>query len=888
MDNTHPSIPGGKYIVDKEIGQGSFAVVYRGHSASAPQTHIAIKAVSKAKLKNKKLLENLEIEITILKKVRHPHIVRLMESERSATDFFLIMEYCALGDLTFLIKRRRELVAGHPLLQEMFDMYPPPTHSHNGLHQAFVLNYLQQLVSALQFLRSKNLVHRDIKPQNMLLSTPLIGYSTPQEFHAQGYAGIYNMPILKIADFGFARFLPNSSLAETLCGSPLYMAPEILNYQKYNAKADLWSTGAVLYEMCCGSPPFKANNHIELYKRIKRNRDNIAFPAYFDQYPADQPTAYRQTRAAEEEFHTINDRLRELIRGLLTFDPQARLGFDELFVNRLVMMDLSRYEAPPKVNHTLESKSRNLQESSMFVSEFLTPRAKQNAAIARSPEKNTSPGSKKKATALLPIRHTGANIHPPARSVHNSDLVLEKEYVVVEKKSVEVNELADEMARLGHGQVSSHTTYTSGGAAVGPTQMARITSVDSDVPATTTTNNYNNYNLDTERVQRQRSTSNNSNSSRRASLVERRLSINSLNPTNALSRALGIASTRLFGTNANANAHAAIGATTPTIFSPQMYNELTEKMVLRFNTSGDVKESGDSGTENRLSTVNDVVQMDMGDMVHYLETLSAKAFVIYAFAEVKYAQAMPLPGPTGVPTGTVGRDGKRLSTGSCALTDDDDDDADDQPHGNNTTIAEEPEIIDATLCKEAVSLYLKVLEILGEAMRNTASWWFKHRGQGSSSATGTNTGTAGTLSVRLNLLVQWIRDKFNDSLQKAETMRSKLVQSASVERQGNNSNDSDEMFLERLLYDRALEVAKNAARLEIAGNNTAACELAYATSLWMLSAVLDDTVPEHRGDTQDHGASSNLDTDDREIIQRYIESISGRLKALRSSQPVEQ
>lgn len=66
------------------------------------------------------------------------------------------------------------------------------------------------------------------------------------------------MPILKIADFGFARFLPSTSMAETLCGSPLYMAPEILRYEKYNAKADLWSVGAVLYEMVVGKPPFKA------------------------------------------------------------------------------------------------------------------------------------------------------------------------------------------------------------------------------------------------------------------------------------------------------------------------------------------------------------------------------------------------------------------------------------------------------------------------------------------------------------------------------------------------------------------------------------------------------------------------------------------------------
>src|SRR5437762_13541888 len=92
------------------------------------------------------------------------------------------------------------------------------------------------------------------------------------------FVGSPKLPILKIADFGFARSLPSTSLAETLCGSPLYMAPEILRYERYDAKADLWSVGAVLYEMVTGRPPFRAQNHVELLRKIEKGNDRIKFP----------------------------------------------------------------------------------------------------------------------------------------------------------------------------------------------------------------------------------------------------------------------------------------------------------------------------------------------------------------------------------------------------------------------------------------------------------------------------------------------------------------------------------------------------------------------------------------------------------------------------------
>lgn len=102
------------------------------------------------------------------------------------------------------------------------------------------------------------MIHRDLKPHNLLLSEP--GENA----------------VLKIADFGFARALEENKMAETLCGTPLYMAPEVLKGEHYGAKADLWSVGAILYEMVCGEPPFTASTHVMLLQKIESKP--VAFP----------------------------------------------------------------------------------------------------------------------------------------------------------------------------------------------------------------------------------------------------------------------------------------------------------------------------------------------------------------------------------------------------------------------------------------------------------------------------------------------------------------------------------------------------------------------------------------------------------------------------------
>ncbi|XP_020675984.1 serine/threonine-protein kinase ATG1c isoform X2 [Dendrobium catenatum] len=149
---------------------------------------------------------------------------------------------------------------------------------------------MQQLASGLYVLRENNLVHRDLKPQNLLLSSS------------------NENSVLKIADFGFARSLQPRGLAETLCGSPLYMAPEIMQLKKYDAKADLWSVGTILFQLVVGKTPFTGSTQLQLLQNIIKSND-VHFPP--------------ESNLSHECIH--------LCKKLLRQNPVERVSFEEFF-----------------------------------------------------------------------------------------------------------------------------------------------------------------------------------------------------------------------------------------------------------------------------------------------------------------------------------------------------------------------------------------------------------------------------------------------------------------------------------------------------------------------------------------------------------------------------
>ncbi|XP_023608885.1 serine/threonine-protein kinase ULK3 isoform X5 [Myotis lucifugus] len=216
------------FILTERLGSGTYATVYKAYAKKDTREVVAIKCVAKKSL-NKASVENLLTEIEILKGIRHPHIVQLKDFQWDSDNIYLIMEFCAGGDLSRFIHTRRILP------------------------EKVARVFMQQIASALQFLHARNISHLDLKPQNILLSS-------------------LEKPHLKLADFGFSQHMSPWDEKHVLRGSPLYMAPEMVCQRQYDARVDLWSVGVILYEALFGQPPFASRSFTELEEKIRSNR----------------------------------------------------------------------------------------------------------------------------------------------------------------------------------------------------------------------------------------------------------------------------------------------------------------------------------------------------------------------------------------------------------------------------------------------------------------------------------------------------------------------------------------------------------------------------------------------------------------------------------------
>lgn len=217
------------YHVIELVGEGSFGKVYKGRRKYTGQT-VAMKFIMKHG-KSDKDIHNLRQEIEILRKLKHENIIEMLDSFESPQEFCVVTEF-AQGELFEVLEDDK------------------------SLPEEQVQAIAKQLVRALHYLHSNRIIHRDMKPQNILIG-----------------AG----SVVKLCDFGFARAMStNTVVLRSIKGTPLYMAPELVREQPYNHSADLWSLGVILYELFVGQPPFYTNSVYALIRHIVK--DPVKYP----------------------------------------------------------------------------------------------------------------------------------------------------------------------------------------------------------------------------------------------------------------------------------------------------------------------------------------------------------------------------------------------------------------------------------------------------------------------------------------------------------------------------------------------------------------------------------------------------------------------------------
>uniref|UniRef100_A0A2N9HCX3 Protein kinase domain-containing protein n=1 Tax=Fagus sylvatica TaxID=28930 RepID=A0A2N9HCX3_FAGSY len=212
----------GKYKLGRTIGEGTFAKVKLAVDSTNGQ-YVAVKIIDKRMVLESNLKYQVQREIRTMKLLHHPNIVRIHEVIGTKTKIYIVMEHVSGGQLTdkmSYVKKLEEWEA-----RKLF----------------------QQLIDAVDYCHNKGVYHRDLKPENLLLD---------------------HKGNLKVSDFGLSALQKPGDMLTTACGSPSYVAPELLLSKAYDgAAADVWSCGVILFEILAGHLPFDDRNLLNLYKK---------------------------------------------------------------------------------------------------------------------------------------------------------------------------------------------------------------------------------------------------------------------------------------------------------------------------------------------------------------------------------------------------------------------------------------------------------------------------------------------------------------------------------------------------------------------------------------------------------------------------------------------
>ncbi|XP_018795202.1 PREDICTED: serine/threonine-protein kinase GL21140 isoform X4 [Bactrocera latifrons] len=268
------------YALGQIIGDGNFAVVLKIKDRQSGLPY-ALKIIDKSKCKGKE--HYIDAEVRVMKKLQHPHIISLIMDVDQQANMYLVLEYVSGGDLFDAITRVTRF----------------------SENQSRVM--IKHLASAMAYLHSMSIVHRDIKPENLLVELDANGYVTE----------------LKLADFGLACEVTEPLFA--VCGTPTYVAPEILMETGYGLKIDVWAAGIILYILLCGFPPFVSpdNQQEPLFDAIISGVYEFPEPYWSD----------------------IGDGVRDLIANMLQSDPEVRFTSEDILDHYWTLGECNDYSS---------------------------------------------------------------------------------------------------------------------------------------------------------------------------------------------------------------------------------------------------------------------------------------------------------------------------------------------------------------------------------------------------------------------------------------------------------------------------------------------------------------------------------------------------------------
>ena len=255
-----------EYIIKNIIGRGTFSIVRLGINKKTKEK-VAIKILDKSKIVCKRDYMKIIREIKILKNLSHPNVIKIHKICENANYIYIVTEFCENGELFDYILKR-----GHLSEEESSFFY-------------------YQLINGLDYIHKNNISHRDLKLENLLLSSN---------------------NTLKIIDFGLSNFFFQNELLITPCGSPCYAPPEMVNGQKYNGfMADVWSSGIILYAMVCGCFPFDDNDDKALFKKI------IKCEIHFSK--------------------DVGELSKDLIKKIIVRDPEKRITLEKIKTHKFYL-----------------------------------------------------------------------------------------------------------------------------------------------------------------------------------------------------------------------------------------------------------------------------------------------------------------------------------------------------------------------------------------------------------------------------------------------------------------------------------------------------------------------------------------------------------------------